>query len=70
MRPEEIREMTDEEIDATIEELSDEIFKLRLGSAYEEMENPNRIRQIRRDIARLKTIKRERELASARGAEG
>ena len=65
MRPEQIREMTDEEIEATLEELSDELFQLRLRSTYEELENPMKIRQVRRDIARIKTIKRERELAAA-----
>lgn len=69
MRPAEIREMTDEEIGATLEELSNELFELRLRSAYEEIENPMRIRQVRREIARIKTIKRERELAAARDAE-
>jgi ribosomal protein L29 len=37
-----------------------------MKSAYEELENPLRVRQLKRDIARLKTIRRERELAAAR----
>jgi large subunit ribosomal protein L29 len=68
MRPEEIREMGDADIARTLEELSDELFDLRMRGAYEELENPMRIRQMRRDIARLKTIKRERELTAAREA--
>ncbi len=68
MRPEEIREMGDADIAQTLEELSDELFDLRMRGAYEELENPMRIRQMRRDIARLKTIKRERELTAAREA--
>jgi large subunit ribosomal protein L29 len=68
MRPDEIRELADADIERTIEELTDELFQLRLRSAYEEIENPMRIRQLRRDIARLKTIKRERELQTARDA--
>ena len=69
MRAEEIRDMGDVEIAQSIEELREELFNLRLGAAYEELENPARIRQVRREIARLKTITREREIAAARAAE-
>ena len=63
MRPEEVREMGDTDIAQNIEEMKDELFDLRMRTAYEELENPGRIRQIRRDIARLITIQRERETA-------
>jgi large subunit ribosomal protein L29 len=66
MRPEEVREMGDSDITQTIEELADELFDLRMRSAYEELENSSRINALRRDIARLKTIKREREMVAAR----
>ncbi len=69
MRPEEIRELGDTDIAQQIAELGEELFDLRMKSAYEELENPARIRQLRRDLARLKTIQRERELAGARSAE-
>jgi large subunit ribosomal protein L29 len=68
MRPEEIREMADADIAQRLEELSSELFELRMKGAYEELENPMRIRQLKRDIARLKTIKHERELAASREA--
>jgi large subunit ribosomal protein L29 len=68
MRPEEIRELADADIERTIEEMTDQLFELRMKSAYEESGNPMRIRQVRRDIARLKTIRRERELQAARDA--
>ncbi len=68
MRPEEIREMGDADIAQMLEELSDELFGLRMKSAYEELENPKRIRQARRDMARLKTIQREREAVAAHKA--
>jgi large subunit ribosomal protein L29 len=68
MRPEEIRELADADIERTIEELSEELFDLRMKSAYEEMENPMKVRQLRRDLARLKTIRRERELQATRDA--
>ncbi len=69
MRPEEVREMGDTDIAQTIEEMKDELFDLRMRSAYEELENPMRIRHARRDIARLMTIRRERQMKAAREAE-
>lgn len=68
MRPEEIRELALVDIDQKIQEISDELFDQRMRSAYEALENPRRIRALKRDIARLKTIKRERELATAPGS--
>ncbi|UCC48111.1 MAG: 50S ribosomal protein L29 [Gemmatimonadota bacterium] len=66
MRPEEIREMADVDIAQALEQLVGELFDLRMRGAYEELENPERIRQLRRDIARLKTIQHERQLGAAR----
>ncbi|KPK65320.1 MAG: hypothetical protein AMS21_04995 [Gemmatimonas sp. SG8_38_2] len=68
MRPEEIREMGHADISQTLEELADQLFDLRMRSAYEELENPLKIRQIKRDIARLKTIQRERDSVATRDA--
>jgi len=68
MRPEEIREMGDADISQTLEQLVDQLFNLRMRGAYEELENPLRIRQIKRDIARLKTVQRERESVTTRDA--
>ncbi|MGD8698800.1 MAG: 50S ribosomal protein L29 [Gemmatimonadales bacterium] len=68
MRPEEIREMADVDIDQALTQLADELFEIRMKSAYEDLENPMKIRQLKRDIAKLKTVKRERELAAAREA--
>jgi large subunit ribosomal protein L29 len=58
----EIRELTDQEIAERIEQLEEEQFRLRFRSATQELENPMLLRTIRRDIARLKTAQREREL--------
>ncbi len=63
MKADEIRELTDDEIQERIAELKEEVFRLRFRTATMELENPKLLRQIRRDIARLKTILRERELA-------
>ena len=64
MKAEDIREWDDIEIEARLKELSEEQFKLRFQSSMMELENHGTLRQVRRDIARLKTILRERELAA------
>ena len=58
----EIRDMTDGEIQDRIEQLQEERFRLRFRSATQQLDNPMLLRNIRRDIARLKTVLREREL--------
>ena len=63
MKTEDIRDLTDAEILDRIKELKEEQFKLRFRSATQEIENPMLIGKIRRDIARMNTILRERELA-------
>ena len=68
MKAEDIRDWDDVEIQARIGELKEEQFKLKFQSSMMELENPNLFRTIRRDIARLNTIlrERERELAESR----
>ena len=61
MKPNEIREMSVEDLKVKIEELTRERFNLRFRSATESIENPMRFRGLRRDIARLQTILREKE---------
>jgi len=61
MRAEEIREMTLDDITARIRELEEEQFRLRFRSATEPLEDPLRLRVIRRDVARLKTVLREKQ---------
>jgi len=63
MKPEDIREWDDTEILARMAELREEQFRLRFQGSMMELENPSLRKTIRRDIARLKTILRERELA-------
>jgi large subunit ribosomal protein L29 len=57
----EIRELSLDDVRAKIAELTEERFRLRFRSATESIENPMRFRAIRRDIARLTTILREKE---------
>ncbi|MCC6318843.1 MAG: 50S ribosomal protein L29 [Gemmatimonadaceae bacterium] len=68
MRAEEIREMSDADIRARLAELDEESFRLGFKSATEPLEDPLRLRAIRRDVARMRTILRERQLAA--GARG
>jgi large subunit ribosomal protein L29 len=55
-----MQQMTDEELEAKLAEMSEERFRLRFRGATEAIENPIRFRAIRRDIARLQTILRAR----------
>ena len=66
MRANEIRELSVEEISSRIGELEEERFRLNFRAATEPLSDPLRLRWIRKDIARLKTILRERQLESAR----
>jgi large subunit ribosomal protein L29 len=70
LRSDEIRDMSDGDINARVAELEEERFRLKFRSATEPLENPLRLRTIRRDIARLKTILRERQLVATGGARG
>jgi large subunit ribosomal protein L29 len=63
MRAEEIREMGVDDIQSRIKDLEEERFRLEFRSATEPLEDPLRLRVIRRDIARLKTVLREQTLA-------
>lgn len=65
MQAKEIRELTPDEITARITALEEEQFRLKFRSASEPLEEPLRLRAIRRDIARLKTILRERRQPTA-----
>ena len=58
----EIRNLTNEQIIAKIEEYKEELFNLRLSQATGNLEKPSRIRELRKLVARMKTIMREREL--------
>jgi len=57
----EIREWTDADIRSRVVELEEERFRLRFRSATEALDKPLRLRWLRRDIARLKTVLHERE---------
>lgn len=58
----ELRNMTDAELNQRLQEAYQELFNLRFRKATKQLDNTARIRVVRRDIARIKTIMREREL--------
>jgi large subunit ribosomal protein L29 len=60
VKPNEFRDMSLEDLESKLGELTEERFRLRFRSATESIENPMRFRAIRRDIARIRTILHER----------
>jgi large subunit ribosomal protein L29 len=64
MKAAEVRDLSEDEIRTRMKELQEELFNLRFQLATGQIENVGRIRTVRRDLARLKTIQHERELAS------
>jgi large subunit ribosomal protein L29 len=65
MKAQEVRRLSDEDIIARIEESYKELFNLRFQKVTGKLTNTSRQRQVRRDIARMKTILREREIDRA-----
>jgi large subunit ribosomal protein L29 len=70
MKPSDIRARTDDELSEEIDTLSKERFNLRFQRASGQLENTARVRQVRRDIARIKTILDERRRARRQGPSG
>ena len=62
MKISEIRELTTEELTKKIEEYKEELFNLRFANATGNLEKPSRIKEIRKTIARIKMVIRQREL--------
>lgn len=62
MRADEVRDLTDEELDRKLAELKEELFNLRFQLATGQLDNPMRVKAVRKDIARVHTVRREREL--------
>ena len=66
MKAGEIRKLSAAELDAKLLELKDELFKLRFQQAVNQLDNPMRIGAVKKDIARILTIKRDIELHGAK----
>ena len=62
-----IREMTEVELNAELDNMKKELFNLRFQHVTGQLENPVKLRETKRDIARVKTVIREKELAKVQG---
>ncbi|NLI60188.1 MAG: 50S ribosomal protein L29 [Clostridiales bacterium] len=65
MKANRFRELSDQELQERVAEYKSELFNLRFQLATGQLENPMRIKEVKKDIARIKTIIRQRELQSA-----
>ncbi len=66
MKASELRNFTEEELNRKLKDLRIELFNLRFQAITGQLANPKRIQAVKRDIARIKTILRERELVTKR----
>jgi large subunit ribosomal protein L29 len=66
MKDKEIRDLTDAELGKRLNDSKDELFKLRFQMATGQLDNPMKLQEVRRKIAKVKTIIRERELGIKR----
>ena len=62
-----MREMTEVELNAELDNMKKELFNLRVQHVTGQLENPVKLRETKRDIARVKTVIREKELAKVQG---
>ena len=65
MKAQEIHNMTNEELAKKLDDLKEELFNLRFRHATGQLENPNVLHSVKKDIARVKTVIREREIKKA-----
>jgi large subunit ribosomal protein L29 len=68
MKTAEYRGMSDEQLSLSLKDLVKNLFHLRFQSATERLETPSEIRKAKREVARIKTIQRERELQKQKPA--
>ena len=64
MKIKEIREMSAEQLAEKLMELKKDLFNLRLQHATNQLDSPSKIADVKKDIAKIKTVQRERELAA------
>jgi large subunit ribosomal protein L29 len=64
MNAKELRAMSQEELNKKLTEAKEELFNLRFQMSTAQLDNPRRVREVRRNIARIETVRRERELAN------
>ena len=68
MKMTEIRKLTTENLNKKLEEIKTELFNLKFASATGNLEKPHRIKELRHDVAKIKTVIRERELSEVKEA--
>ena len=68
MKAKEIRQMNETELNNKLKDLNGELFNLRFQMATGQLDNPMRLKGVRRDIAKIKTVVRERELGIGKEA--
>ena len=66
MKPGEYRQMSDEQLELSLRDVVKNLFHLRFQSATERLETPSEIKKAKREVARIKTIQRERQIAAQR----
>ena len=64
MKAKELHELTVDELNTKLKELTEELFNLRFRHAIGQLENPASLKNVKKEIAKIKTILRERELAA------
>ena len=69
MKALELRDMSDEQLELTLKETKENLFRLRIQSQTERLDAPSELRRNKKLIARIRTIQRERERAAAKAAE-
>ena len=68
MKINKIKEMSSPELEKELVELKNELFKLRFSLATHGLDNPMRIKEVRKDIARINTVLTERKIAESKNA--
>jgi large subunit ribosomal protein L29 len=68
IKPAEYRAMSDEQLDLTLKDTIKNLFHLKVQSATDRLETPSEIKRAKREVARIKTIQRERHIAAAKPA--
>ena len=69
MRANDLREKSAEKLNEELASLKQELFQLRFQLAINQLENPMRIKAVKKDIARVKTVLREMDIKAANGTE-
>ncbi len=66
MKASELRDLSRDELEGKVRDLEDQVFRLRMQKAMGQLDAAHKVQATRRDLARVKTILRQRELAAAR----